>query len=409
MAPGHDRQGPRRLGVVRERVVAVADLRVGRERRGRTVCGVGVEGQRASSRPLEVAGDAADQTAPAHQVGDEGERAGIEQRLLERRVLEEQIGDERHTFEIDLGLEIEAPLEAPLRLAHDGRAEPIDEAGRKGVLDHREAEGVELGDVRLEAEAADLAVELVQVEPQPPQPAQPAQPALPATLAMGGAMAKIPESVSEFLRGSRFAVAGVSRDPGQAANAVYRKLSQCGYEVVPVNPNAAEVEGVPCHPDLAAVPGPVDGVVVATHPRVAADVVRQCAERGVRQVWFHRSFGEGSVSPDAVRACEESGVRCIVGGCPLMFCEPVDFGHRCMRWWLERRGRIPRQESDPRLRPGPFSSPQLGGSRRAKPACEAQSRLAEQVVEVLGCRSARPSSSGSDTSRRRASTPTSSA
>jgi hypothetical protein len=24
-----------------------------------------------------------------------------------------------------------------------------------------------------------------------------------------------------------------------------------------------------------------------------------------------------------------------------MYCEPVDFGHRCMRWWLARRGRIP--------------------------------------------------------------------
>jgi hypothetical protein len=25
-----------------------------------------------------------------------------------------------------------------------------------------------------------------------------------------------------------------------------------------------------------------------------------------------------------------------------MFCEPVDFGHRCMRWWLQRQGRVPK-------------------------------------------------------------------
>jgi hypothetical protein len=25
-----------------------------------------------------------------------------------------------------------------------------------------------------------------------------------------------------------------------------------------------------------------------------------------------------------------------------MYCEPVDFGHRCMRWWLGRQGRVPR-------------------------------------------------------------------
>jgi hypothetical protein len=35
-------------------------------------------------------------------------------------------------------------------------------------------------------------------------------------------------------------------------------------------------------------------------------------------------------------------MECIVGGCPLMFCDPVDVGHRCMRWWLQRQGRVPK-------------------------------------------------------------------
>jgi predicted CoA-binding protein len=137
-------------------------------------------------------------------------------------------------------------------------------------------------------------------------------------------------------------VAGVSRQPGQAANAVFRKLRAAGYDVFPINPNAAEVEGVTCYPDLAAVPGPIDGVVVATPPAVSVHIVRQCADRGVRRVWFHRSFGQGSVSDEAVRECGARGISCIVGGCPLMFCDPVDPGHKCMRWWLQRRGRVPR-------------------------------------------------------------------
>ena len=154
-------------------------------------------------------------------------------------------------------------------------------------------------------------------------------------------MANVPRSVSEFLSGERIAVAGVSRSSSQAANAIFRKLRDSGYETVPINPNASEVEGERCYPDLATVPGSVDGLVVATHPNVAIDVVRQCEQRGVGRVWFHRSFGAGSVSEDAVRRCETSGIDCIVGGCPLMFCEPVDVGHRCMRWWLQRRGRVP--------------------------------------------------------------------
>ena len=133
-------------------------------------------------------------------------------------------------------------------------------------------------------------------------------------------MEKVPDGIAAFLRGKRIAVAGVSRQPGQAANAVYRKLREAGYEVFALNPNATEAEGAPCYPDLASIPGRIDGLVVATHPRVAVELVRQCAERGVGQVWFHRSFGKGSVSAEAIRECAERGIPCIVGGCcPLMY------------------------------------------------------------------------------------------
>jgi len=154
-------------------------------------------------------------------------------------------------------------------------------------------------------------------------------------------MATMPSSVAEFLAGKRFAVAGVSRQPQQVANAIYRKLCKSGYEVLPVNPKAAEVEGVRCYPNLASIDGSIDGIVIATHPRNTLEIVQQCGERGVPRVWIHRSFGAGSVSDEAVRECKTRGIQCIVGGCPLMYCEPVDLGHRFFRWWLQRRCRVP--------------------------------------------------------------------
>jgi predicted CoA-binding protein len=153
-------------------------------------------------------------------------------------------------------------------------------------------------------------------------------------------MGRTPEFVSTFLSGRRFAVAGVSRDPRQPANHIYRRLRDAGYEVAATNPVAQEVEGDVCYPNLAAVPGTLDGVVIATPPTVTGEVVRACAERGVKRVWMHRSFGEGSVSEEAVAWAREHGMDVIVGGCPMMFCEPVDLGHRCMAWFLGVRGRI---------------------------------------------------------------------
>ena len=155
-------------------------------------------------------------------------------------------------------------------------------------------------------------------------------------------MAHVPDSVAAFLQGRRFAVAGVSRQSSQAANTVFKKLKKSGYEVFPVNPKASEVEGARCYSDVGSVPGQLDGVVIATSPDVSIQIVRQCSDHGVRRVWFHRSFGSGSVSEGAVRECDAHGIDCIVGGCPLMFCDPVDFGHKCMRWWLQRQGRVPK-------------------------------------------------------------------
>lgn len=155
-------------------------------------------------------------------------------------------------------------------------------------------------------------------------------------------MAPNPSAVARFLAGRRIAVAGVSRAGDAPANLILRKLRAAGHEVVPINPSAAELEGVPCYRSLAAIPDGVDGVVIATHPDAAAGVVREAAARGVREIWFHRSFGDGSVSPAALDACRELGLEPIVGGCPLMYCEPVDVVHRCMRWWLARAGRAPR-------------------------------------------------------------------
>ncbi|NTV73337.1 MAG: CoA-binding protein [Holophaga sp.] len=154
-------------------------------------------------------------------------------------------------------------------------------------------------------------------------------------------MAQVPEAVAGFLSGRRIIVAGVSRAGSSPANAIFRKLRKSGYEVLPVNPNAVKVEGQDCYPDIPSVPGPVDGVIVATHPSVSAAVALAALARGIRHIWFHRSFGEGSVSSEALQVCRDHGVEPIEGGCPLMYCQPVDLGHRIFRWWLGRSHRVP--------------------------------------------------------------------
>ncbi len=154
-------------------------------------------------------------------------------------------------------------------------------------------------------------------------------------------MSAVPGPVAGFLRGKRIVVAGVSRGGKDSANLIFRKLVESGYEAIPVNPNATELEGVRAWPDVASIPGPVDGLLVSTHPSVAPALAREAVARGIRHVWFHRAFGDGSVSAEAVEACRAAGIEPIVGGCPLMYCTPVDPGHRFMRFLLRLFRRVP--------------------------------------------------------------------
>lgn len=156
---------------------------------------------------------------------------------------------------------------------------------------------------------------------------------------------KLQEKVDDFLSQERIAVAGVSRakDAPAAANAIYRRLRDSGYQVYAINPNADEVEGDRCYHSIKDIPDKIDGIVIATPERATDQVVRECAEAGVSRVWMHNgihSLGT-SVSKSAVEFCQQHNMSVIAGACPLMFGKPSDGFHRFMRRGLALFGRLP--------------------------------------------------------------------
>lgn len=157
-------------------------------------------------------------------------------------------------------------------------------------------------------------------------------------------MVALKEAASDFLAHKRIAVTGVSRNPqGHGGNIVYQRLRDRGYEVFAVNPNADQVEGDPCYQDLDAIPGGVEAVVIATRPETAEATMRRCDELGIKNVWMHRSIGQGSVSPAAAEFGRSKGIAVIDGGCPLMFDPTADFAHKCMRYVFSWTGKVPKE------------------------------------------------------------------
>jgi predicted CoA-binding protein len=157
-------------------------------------------------------------------------------------------------------------------------------------------------------------------------------------------MRTIQQAAEEFLAHRRVAVTGVSRTPGShGSNVVYQRLKERGYEVFPVNPNASEIDGAPCFPDLASIPGGVEAVVIGTRPDRALHTIEECEALGIDHVWMHRSFGCGSVCHEAAIHGRAHGLTVIDGGCPLMFSPTADKAHRVMRWALTLNGHVPRK------------------------------------------------------------------
>ncbi len=156
-------------------------------------------------------------------------------------------------------------------------------------------------------------------------------------------MMTMKEATKNFLALKRIAVAGVSRTSSNAANLIYRTLRSNGYQVFAVNPNAATVEGDTSYPNLKSVPEKPEGVVIVTKPEVTDEIVRECLEVGIKNVWMHNGMGGTSISENAIAFCRENEINVIPGGCPMMFVSNADFGHRFMRWFQNLTGKLPKE------------------------------------------------------------------
>ena len=118
------------------------------------------------------------------------------------------------------------------------------------------------------------------------------------------------DQIKTFLAGKRFAVVGASQDREKYGNKVVRVYQQNGLDVVPINPKAAEVEGLPAFPDLASLLHPVDGISIVTPPAVTEKAVEQAVKLGIKNIWMQ----PGAESPRAVELAEHAGANVIAGG-----------------------------------------------------------------------------------------------
>ena len=77
------------------------------------------------------------------------------------------------------------------------------------------------------------------------------------------------------------AVFGASRDPSKVGGSVLANLRAAGFggRVIPVNPAAGAVQGVPAFASLLDVDGPVDLAIVAVPAAAVLPALKECSAR----------------------------------------------------------------------------------------------------------------------------------
>jgi len=90
-------------------------------------------------------------------------------------------------------------------------------------------------------------------------------------------MTTIRAEIEDFLAQHRIAVVGVSRNPKDFSRSLFREMRKRGYDMVPVNLFAEDIEDEECFQSLYSVTPAVDGVLLMTPFWEAERIVEECA------------------------------------------------------------------------------------------------------------------------------------
>ena len=147
--------------------------------------------------------------------------------------------------------------------------------------------------------------------------------------------------IRRFLGSRSIAIVGVSRNPEHFSRMLFRDLRKRGYPVVPVNPLTTEIEGIPCAPRLAEVPGGAEAVLVMTAASATPEVCTDAIDCGAQRVWMYRAIGHGAVDPAAAQRCRDAGLEVVEGLCPYMFLQDTALIHRVHAGLMKLTGTYP--------------------------------------------------------------------
>ncbi|MBM2824636.1 MAG: CoA-binding domain protein [Dehalococcoidales bacterium] len=127
---------------------------------------------------------------------------------------------------------------------------------------------------------------------------------------------------AQILKSSRVvAVVGMSSTPARPSFGVACYLKGNGYRIIPVNPQAKEILGEVCYPNLSSIPEAVDVVDIFRRSEDVTPIVAEAIKIGAKAVWMQ----EGIINEEAAALASKAGLLVVMDRC--MFKEHQRLSH----------------------------------------------------------------------------------
>jgi len=133
--------------------------------------------------------------------------------------------------------------------------------------------------------------------------------------------------IDNFVSSKRIAVVGMSRSGKKFGNMAARELKMKGYEIFPVHPEANEIDGFTCSPNLQSLSGKVDAVWISIPPKNVSSVLEEAAQIGLKNIWLQ----QGAWSAEVQQTIDQLQLPVVTKKCIMMYAPPVKSVHKFHR------------------------------------------------------------------------------
>lgn len=122
--------------------------------------------------------------------------------------------------------------------------------------------------------------------------------------------------IATMLECKKWAVVGATDNAEKFGYKIFKFLKDSGMEAVPVNPGVNEILGQVCYPSLKDLPEKPEAVDIVVPPKIGEQIVKDCAELGIQNVWLQ----PGADTEQVVKTAQQLGLNVVYHACIMVEC-----------------------------------------------------------------------------------------